>query len=285
MKEERRILLFNSFFNIIISIIKLIGGTFFHVHALFSDSIYTFCDAITDMIALMGSIIAGRRPTKYHPYGFGRVEYITNLFIGVLLFLVGMLLFTQSFHVSGEDVSLLVLGFVFLALFIKIFLFVMMSRRNKRLKSHVLEENIVEAKLDLLSTSLIAIVILLLQFSEQYPILRYGDVLASLFVCFLIFKASFALLKNNILNLLGEIECDKTVLEEVEEHVKKVPKVEVEKLELIKYGRYYKAHLIITLPKSTSLKIAKEIQKEVVSRLKKDRKNKIKIVNVELDIR
>ena len=285
MKEERNLLIFTSLFNILIGIIKLIGGVLFHVNALLTDSIYTFSDSITDMIALIGAKLSKKRPTKYHPYGFGRVEYFTNLFIGILMFLVGGFLLVHSFEKNEMIPPLYTLLFVVVSILMKLFAVGLMKKKNKTLKSPIIEDNIEESRLDVLSSVFIGVVILLLTVSDQLPILKYSDMLASLLICVLIFRAAFHLLKNNVLNLLGEVEINQELVDDIKKEIEKVTDdAFISKVELIKYGRYYKAHLVITFDKNCTLKKAKNIQQKVMKSLKYYKKFSIKIINVDLDL-
>lgn len=284
MKEERKVIFIGSIFNFMIAIIKLVGGLLFKVNSLLVDSIYTFCDFITDIISIIGSKLAGKRPTKYHPFGFGRVEYITNLFISILLFIVGVFLFIHSFNSTYEVPSLVSFFIVIIAVLAKIGVVSFLEYKNKKLKSPVLADGIEESKLDVMSTVLIGIAIILLQFSDQLPFLRYSDLLVSIGMSILIIKTALVLLKNNILNLLGTVEVDEELIEHVKDEIDKNDKIDIRKVELIKYGRYYKAHLVVCLNGDITLKQAKKIQLEIIKKLKKIRKIKIKVVNVDLDI-
>ncbi len=285
MKEERNLLIFTSLFNILIGIIKLIGGVLFHVNALLTDSIYTFSDSITDMIALIGAKLAKKRPTKYHPYGFGRVEYITNLFIGVLMFLVGGFLLVHSFEKNDMIPPLYTLLFVLASILMKAFAVALMKKKNRTLKSPIVEDNIEESRLDVISSLFIGVVILLLTVSDKLPILKYSDMVASLLICVLIFKTAFHLLKNNILNLLGEVDVTPELVEDIKKEMTRVTDdAFISKVELIKYGRYYKAHLVITFDKNCTLKKAKRIQQQVMKELRYYKKISIKIVNVDLEL-
>ncbi len=285
MKGERNLLVFTSLFNILIGIIKLIGGVLFHVNALLTDSIYTFSDSLTDMIALIGAKLSKKRPTKYHPYGFGRVEYITNLFIGVLMFLVGGYLLIHSFEKNEFIPPIYTLLFVVVAVVLKMIVVAIMMKKNQNLNSPIVHDNIEEARLDVISSLFIGVVILLLTVSDKLPILKYSDMVASIIICVMIFKNAFHLLKNNILNLLGEVELNQSVIDDLKEMIEpSLNNASISKVELIKYGRYYKAHLVITFDKNCTLKRAKKIEQEIKKQLRSYKKISIKIINIDLDL-
>lgn len=283
MKEERKLLVLTATSNILIGIIKLVGGVLFHVNALLVDSIYTFSDSITDIIALVGSKIAQKRANKRHPYGFGRAEYIANLFIGIILFLVGGYLFLHSFKVHKEIVSIWALVFILLALLIKIWLVKLMKDKNKKIKSPIIEENIEESGLDVLSSIFIGVVILLLTVSDKLPILKYADMIASVAVSLLIFKTAYPILKDSILDLIGEVEENEEMIGDIKKILTEI-NIPVSKISLMQYGRYYGARIEIIIDKNCTLKQAKNMQLKMIKRIKTYKKGIIKDVDVNFDI-
>ena len=284
MKEERKTIFIGSIFNLIVSMIKLVGGILFGIHALVIDSIYTFCDFITDIISIIGSKLAGKRPTKYHPFGFGRVEYLTNLLMSTMMFIVSTILLIRSFNNEYEVPNILALVILMLAITMKFIMITFLKQRNKEIKSHPLEEGISESTIDLISSLTVGVAIILLQFSNQVPILKYSDLVASIIVTCMIYRTSWVLLKNNILNLIGTVEVDEELNNYIKEELKD-KKYEIHKIELIKYGRYYKIHLVVCLDGNTTLRQAKLIQQKITRKLKLIKKIKIKVVNVDLDIK
>ena len=97
MKLEFKTLIYSMINNLIISIIKIIGGVIFGLGSLFADGMHTFSDFITDIVCLVGAKLSKKKPTKYHPYGFGKVEYLTNLFVGIVLLLLAFYIIISSF--------------------------------------------------------------------------------------------------------------------------------------------------------------------------------------------
>ena len=97
MKLEFKVLLYSMFNNFVIAIAKVVGGIFLDLGSLFADGLHTFSDFVTDIICMVGSKLSKHKPTKAHPFGFGRIEYLINLFIGVILFLLGIFIIFHGF--------------------------------------------------------------------------------------------------------------------------------------------------------------------------------------------
>ena len=230
-----------------------------------------------DKIIVVGSKLAGKRPNKFHPFGFGRVEYLTNLFIGLLMVIVSSILLYNSFISDYEIPDKTILIILLIAITIKIIMITFLKISNKKIKSQPLTKGIEESTIDLISTILVTIAVILLQFSDKIFVFRYCDVVASLIISIMIFRTSWQLIKNNILNeqLNDSIKAELTGL----------GNFEIYKIELIKYGRYYKVHLVIGLDGDITLKKAKKVQQKIIGTLKQMKNIKIKVVNVDLDLR
>lgn len=281
MKQEIKALIISAIINLLIAGIKLIGGIICGINALLVDSIYTFCNAFTDIISTIGSKISIKKPTKTHPFGFGRVEYLANLSISILLFAVGTILLLNSFHISDEIPSLVSLLLIFAAIIIKYLSVEKLKKYNKKINSPIIEEGINEAKIDILSSILIAVVIFLEQFKRIYPIFKYGDLIASIVIVLLIYKSAFSLLKHNVLNIIGTVDNNEELIKYISDIIEKEFNIPKSKIELIKYGRYYKAHIILSLDGDTTLKETDDIEKNIKNRLSKSKKIKIKVFNIE----
>ena len=126
MTRELKALAFSMIYNFIISIIKLFGGVFFQLGSLFADGLHTLSDFITDIVSFVGVKLSKKRPTKAHPFGFGKVEYLTNLFVGMLLVILSIYIIIDGFlgevHVPSNAVFFLLLTVFFLKLIVLLFL-------------------------------------------------------------------------------------------------------------------------------------------------------------------
>ena len=102
MKKGQKALYLNIIVNLFVSFLKIIGGILGNAFTLMIDGIYTISDLVTDVIALFGIKIGRRRANKNHPYGYGRVFYVIELFMGVLAFLVGIFVIYLSFKIDYQ---------------------------------------------------------------------------------------------------------------------------------------------------------------------------------------
>ena len=79
--------------NIILCISKLITGILTGAISITADAINNLTDAASSVITLVGFKMAGKSADQEHPYGHGRIEYITGLLISLVIMLVGVELF------------------------------------------------------------------------------------------------------------------------------------------------------------------------------------------------
>jgi len=75
--------------NGLIALAKIMTGSLSGSVAILAEGVNNATDAATSVLALVGTRLSGRRPTAKHPFGFGRMEYLTGLVISVLILVSG----------------------------------------------------------------------------------------------------------------------------------------------------------------------------------------------------
>lgn len=266
MKVELKVLIYSMINNFIIAIIKIVGGFIFNLSSLMADGMHTFSDFITDIFSLIGAKISKKKPTKYHPFGFGKVEYLTNLFVGMILLLLGIYIIISSFFKEQiiPPLSLLyLLAFVFL---LKVIAIIIMHRVGKQINSSLLLTGVLESKSDLYSTLGVFIITILLQLSNKIKILTYSDLIGSIIIGLIVLKTSFKIIIDNSLCIIGEVETNEEITNNLIVLIKKHKKIKDFNIELIKYGSYYKLQLTLVLEENISLKQITNL----INKIKKD---------------
>lgn len=87
--EAKKVTLIGALINALLGFIKLIGGIFFHSHALVADGVHSFSDLITDMMVLFASKYGSQAVDDSHPYGHQRIETAATLFLSLVLIMAG----------------------------------------------------------------------------------------------------------------------------------------------------------------------------------------------------
>lgn len=76
--------------NVFLGLVKALVGILAGFIALATDALNNLSDAVSSIITIVGTKLAGKRPTKDHPYGYGRIEYMTALIIGLIVLAAGL---------------------------------------------------------------------------------------------------------------------------------------------------------------------------------------------------
>lgn len=280
MKLEFKMLVYSMINNLVISIIKIGGGIFFKLGSLLADGMHTFSDFITDIVCLIGAKISRKKPTKYHPFGFGRVEYLTNLFVGIVLLLLGIYIVISSFNKKFIIPPLNVLILLSIVFLLKLIAIGLMHKVGDAINSQVLITSVKESMADLYSTIGVIIITILLQFSNKIEILKYSDIVGSILIGIIVLKTAFTIIIDNSLSLIGEVEEDDEKLNKVYEFIKNEKGVKDLDFSLIKYGSYYKLQLNLELDSKLSLRQVSKIEDKLKKDIVRHRSLNIKYVTI-----
>lgn len=262
MKSEQKALFFNILVNIFVSLVKIIGGIFGNTFTLVIDGIYTISDLVTDVIAIMGIKIGRKRANKNHPYGYGKIFYVVELFMGILALLVGAFVIYVSFQIDYEKPPI---GIVFLI--IGLVVLKLISAKNlsvvgMRKKSELLIVSSYESRMEAFSSLGLVIIVILSQFITKIDMIG-GIVIA----VFLIWQA-IREIKQNIDYLIGITYEDEKIKEKVKKIVDKYRVIDMVDQVLIRDGPYYQLILTLKVKKDITVKSMLRVQNKIKKELK-----------------
>lgn len=170
--------------------------------AVILDAVNNLSDALSSVITIIGAKLAGRAPDKEHPYGHGRIEYLSSVVIAVLVLLAGLTSFKESvekiLHPSAANYTTVSLIIIAAAVLTKYFLGRYVSRQGKKLNSQSLIASGADATFDAvlsLSTLVAAAISLLFHLSVE----GYLGVIISV----VILKAGMEILMESIGSIIG----------------------------------------------------------------------------------
>lgn len=188
--------------NVLIAAVKVAVGLIASSIAIVSEGANNAADALSSVLTLVGTKLAGKHPDKKHPFGYGRIEYLTGLVIAVLILVTGAEMLISSVKLMIEPaepefsvISLVILG---VSAVIKFFLGVFTIRMGRRVGSSALEGVGTEGRNDAF-ISLLTIVSAVVFLVFEWNIDAYVGALMSL----VILKAGFDVLRDTISELLG----------------------------------------------------------------------------------
>lgn len=193
----------NIVVNVFIALIKIVIGALASSIAIVSEGVNNASDALTSILTLVGTKLAGKRPDSKHPFGYGRIEYFTSLIIGTLILVGGIEMLISSikliFNPEQLKVSYLSLFIIFGSALIKFVLGNYTISKARSVDSQSLEAVGVECRNDsFISIVTIAVALIFLFTGKSI------DAYAGVFTSSLIIKTGLEILFDNISSLLGQ---------------------------------------------------------------------------------
>ena len=188
--------------NIVLAGFKAFVGLLANSIAIISDAINNLSDALSSIITIVGTKLAGKKPDKEHPYGHGRIEYMTSLVVSAIVLYAGIAALVESVKKiinPGEvDYSTITLVILIAAIVVKFVLGIYVKKKGKEFNSDSLVASGSDAFNDaILSISVLASAIIYMLF--DISIEAYVGVLVSIFII----KAGIDLIKESVDNILG----------------------------------------------------------------------------------
>ncbi len=122
---------------------KLFAGTVSGSVAVTADAFNNLSDAGSSVVTLLGFQLAGKKPDPQHPFGHGRIEYISGLVVSGLILLMGVELGKSSvekiLHPEAVDFSLLAVGILVASIAVKLYMYLYNRRISRRISSAAME--------------------------------------------------------------------------------------------------------------------------------------------------
>jgi len=189
--------------NLVLFTIKLSVGLITSSISITADAFNNLSDAASSIITILGFKLSSMPADKEHPFGHGRIEYISALIVAFMVMLVGVQFIKSSFQkIINPDIVVFEL-IPFILLLVSILLKVWLSRFNKHIgntiNSSALKAASIDALGDVFTSSCVAISFLAAKFTS-IPIDGYMGMGVALFIVY----SGFNLVKETLNPLLGE---------------------------------------------------------------------------------
>lgn len=157
--------------NIILCIIKLAAGILTHSMAILADGLNNLTDMGSSLVTMLGFKLASKPADKDHPFGHGRMEYISAFIVSVIILLVGFELIKEAVTtlINGGSsptyplYSLIILG---ISVTIKFWMFLFNRKLGKKINSSALTATAQDSLNDCIATTAILIAAIIGRFVE-----------------------------------------------------------------------------------------------------------------------
>ena len=209
--------------NVLLFIGKYIAGVLSGSVAVAADAANNLSDAGSSLISLLGFRLASRKPDPDHPFGHGRIEYLSGLAVSVLILFMGFELGKGSVEkiISPEAVtaSWLSIGILLASIAVKIYMWAYNRSVGKKINSAAMLATATDCISDTVSTAVVLVSMLIARFTGV-NIDAYVGVAVALFIL----RAGYLAAKDTIAPLLGKAP-DRELVEEIEKIVLSSPEV------------------------------------------------------------
>lgn len=188
--------------NIVLFIIKLVAGIVSGSMAMTADAINNLSDGGSSLVSLLGFKLSGQKPDPSHPFGHGRMEYLSALFVSIFIVFMGGELCISSIRkiINPSEVrfSYTLVGVLLISIAVKLYMFYYNHEGAKRINSAVLSATAMDSLSDVVATSTVLISMIVSEYSK----LRL-DGWAGLLVSFFILYTGIVSAKDAVDPLLG----------------------------------------------------------------------------------
>ncbi len=209
--------------NLLLAGFKAAVGLLAHSIAVVLDAVNNLSDALSSVITIAGTKLAGRSPDRKHPLGHGRIEYLTALVVAAIILYAGIACLVESIrkivHPVAADYSAATLIVLTAAIAVKLVLGTWVRRRGKELKSASLTGSGTDALSDaVLSASVLASAVLYLTTGIS------AEAWVGVAISFFIMKAGVSMAAETLSDILGR-RADEDVSRRIREILTAEPEV------------------------------------------------------------
>ena len=189
--------------NLVLVAFKAVVGLLSNSIAVVLDAVNNLSDALSSIITIIGTKLAGKAPDKKHPLGHGRAEYLTSLIVAAIVFYAGITSLIESVKkiISPEtpDYSMVSLIIIAAAVLVKVFLGKYVKSVGEKVNSGSLVASGSDAMSDaILSASVLASALIF--YFTKFSLEAYVGVVIAIFII----KAGIEMVLDALDEILGK---------------------------------------------------------------------------------
>ena len=210
--------------NVFLAGFKAVVGLMTNSIAIVLDAVNNISDAGSSLITIVGTKLAGKEPDKKHPFGYGRIEYLSAMIISVIVLYAGITSFVESvkqiIHPETPDYNTVSLIIVGVAVVVKILLGRYVKGVGVKVNSDSLINSGEDATLDsIISASTLVAAGIFLIFHVSL------EAWLGAIISLVIIKSGFEMLRETVSRILGERN-DQELAKKIHETVLGFPQVQ-----------------------------------------------------------
>ena len=189
--------------NIFLFALKLVIGLSVNSIAIISDSFNNLSDTGSSAVTIIGAKLSSKSADREHPYGHGRIEYVSSLIVSFIIIIMGIEVLKSSvgkiFNPSPVSISTGMLIVLILSVLVKVWMFLYNRYIGNKINSGVLKATAYDSLNDVFATSAVIVSSFIGQFFTAVPV----DGIIGVLVSLLIIKAGYSIASQTVNMLLG----------------------------------------------------------------------------------
>ena len=221
--------------NVFLAGFKATVGLISNSIAILSDALNNLSDAVSSIITIVGTKLAGKKPDKKHPYGYGRIEYMTSFIVSAIVLYAGITAMIESIkkiiHPEKVSYTVITLSILAIGILVKFVLGTYVKKKGKEIHSDSLVASGSDAFNDaILSISVFVSAIIYNLFHVNLE--AYVGMILSIFII----RAGIEMIKEAVDEMLGN-RIEKSLSQKIKKEILKEKEVKgVYDLILNNYG-------------------------------------------------
>lgn len=277
-KEDRLLISsYTSIYGLILNLLLVLFKGFLFLTtssvSILADAINNLVDSVSSIVTLVGAKLSHIPPDKEHPYGHGRIEYISALIVSAFIFITGFQFIKVSVdriinpvHIEFNLLSIMVMTF---SIIVKLYMTFFFDNIGKKISAMPLRAQSRDYLSDVFVTSVVVVSMIVYRFTGWH-IDGYVGIIVSMFIIY----SGYDLIRETFSELIGEVPVD--MMKNIEDDILKHDKIlGVHDMMIVNFGpdKDYLT-LDVEIPYNLSLvqahNIIDEIEKEIGSKYNVD---------------
>lgn len=189
--------------NVFLAAFKAFVGIFSNSIAVVLDAVNNLSDALSSVITILGTKLASKPADKKHPYGYGRIEYLSAMIISVIVLYAGITSFVESVRkiLAPETPEYSTLSLIVIAagVIVKILLGTYVKNVGKQVNSDSLVNSGEDARLDSVISASTLVAALIYMFVHVSLEAWLGAIIS-----LVIIRSGVEMLRDTLSRILGE---------------------------------------------------------------------------------
>ena len=214
---------YGIFLNLVLFLGKITIGFLSGAISIVADALNNLSDAASSLVSVIGFKLSNHAPDLEHPFGHGRIEYLSGLIVSAVIVVMGGNLVIESFgrilHPEDTEFSAALVIVLVLSILVKVYMAVYNRKIGKKIDSQPLLATSTDSLSDTLATLTVLVCLVISHFFDV-NLDGYAGVLVGVFILFVGAKSA----KETVSPLLGQAPDPEFILE-VEKIVRSSDKV------------------------------------------------------------